>query len=330
MGGKKKSASNDHLVAVGQSVVRDEARALGRAARRLDQRFAQAVHVVSKAKGRIVVSGMGKASFVAQKISATFSSLGVPSFFLHPADALHGDLGRLTKEDVLLLLSHSGETDEILQLAEPARALGVFIISMSASESTSLAELSDLVLEMGKWNESGTGLAPTTSTTVMLALGDALAMAVLELTGFSRESFAQFHPRGALGKKLMRVAAVMRGGERVPVVDGNASLSEVVNVMTETDGRPGAAAVVDRRGALLGIFTDGDLRRLVVTEAFEPTKKVRRVMGKKPKTVSPEDYLEHAAMLMRRHNVDQLVVVDTKKRPVGLLDIQDLLRERLL
>lgn len=273
---------------------------------------------------------MGKAGFIAQKVSATFASTGTPSLFLHPVDALHGDLGRLTAPDTLLVLSHSGETEEVVQLIGPVKRMGATVVAITSTKSSAVSREADLTLEMGRWEETGTGLAPTTSTTVMLAIGDALAMAVLQIRGFTVEDFRLYHPAGALGRKLMRVADVMRKGEMLPRVSGDARLGEVIAVMTKTPGRPGSATVVDRLGKLIGLFTDGDLRRLLETRSFELDTPVQSVMSMNPKTVRPTQPLADAAQVLREYRVDQVPVVDDDNRPIGLLDIQDLLAMRYL
>jgi arabinose-5-phosphate isomerase len=281
--------------------------------------------------GRVVVTGMGKPGFIAQKISATFASTGTPSLYLHPAEALHGDLGRLVPGDLVLALSNSGETDEILRLMPSLRRLGAPIIAMTSGPRNSLADQADVVLEIGPVPEAcPLGLAPTASTVALLAMGDALAMAVQHRRGFSPEQFASLHPGGTLGRQLLRVRDVMRTGERNPTVPATSSLRETAAVMTRTEGRPGAASVIDAEGRLVGIFTDGDLRRLVQRGEMDFTRAVSSVMGKSPRTVGADDLAQTAAEILRNTQVDQLPVVDSDGRPVGLLDVQDLLAARLL
>lgn len=322
--------SDAALKKLGQCVLTDEAAALREAADRLSPTFARAVRLIEKCRGRLVVSGMGKAGFVAQKISATFASTGTPSLFLHPADALHGDLGRITDADVLLALSHSGETEEVVRLIGPAKRVGAEVIAVTADSNSALGRLADLSLEMGHHEESGHGLAPTTSTTVMLGLGDALAMAVLRVRGFTDDAFYLNHPAGSLGRRLMRVSEIMRQGEMMPIVRRGACLAEVIAVMTKTPGRPGAAIVVDNHRKLTGMFTDGDLRRLVETGELVLDCLVGTVMTADPKTIRPDHPVREAAQLMREHRIDQVPVVDEKLRPIGLLDVQDLLSLRFL
>jgi arabinose-5-phosphate isomerase len=327
---KRVPIESEQLIALARGVLEDEAKALRDAAQLLNGQFERAARLIAEAKGRLVVAGMGKAGFVAQKISATFASTGTPSLFLHPADAVHGDLGRLAQHDVLLALSHSGETEEMLRLLEPAKQMGATVLAVTASKTSTLGKSADLAIEMGRWEEAGTGLAPTTSTTVMLAIGDALAVAVLKLRGFTEDEFRQYHPAGSLARRLMRVSEVMRKGEMLPRAKETAPVSEVVAVMTGTPGRPGAATIVDRAGKLVGLFTDGDLRRLIESDALDVNCPVKRVMTKRPKTVTGTQYVTEAAAVMREHAIDQVPVVDDRMRPIGLLDVQDLLTMRFL
>lgn len=312
-----------------QRVLEDGSAALKAAATQVDNHVVAAVRAIAACEGRLVVTGMGKAGFVARKISATFASTGTPSLFLHPADALHGDLGRVAGGDVLLVLSHSGETDEIVRLIGPAKRVGVEIIAITAQSTSTLGRRADVTLATGRLRESGNGLAPTTSTTVMLGLGDALAMSVLEVRGFTADQFAMFHPGGSLGRRLMRVCDIMRTGDALPMIGVTATLADVIAVMTQTRGRPGAALVCSRR-KLVGVFTDGDLRRMLELGVFDPNAPVRGAMTKNPKSVGANQHVVEAAGLMREFHIDQVPVVDDKHRPVGLLDVQDLLDLRFV
>ncbi|MBS2021019.1 MAG: KpsF/GutQ family sugar-phosphate isomerase [Deltaproteobacteria bacterium] len=311
-----------------------ESQAIASVMGRANGAFSEAVQRVldcTRAGGRVVVTGMGKPGFIAQKISATFSSTGTPSLYLHPAEALHGDLGRLAGGDLVLALSNSGETDEVVRLLPALERLGMPIIALTSDAKSRLARAAAVVLEIGPTPEAcPLGLAPTTSTVALLALGDALAMTVLHRRGFSVEQFAELHPGGALGKRLMRVREVMRTGRMNPVVAWDQPLREAVAVMTRTEGRPGATSIVDRQGKLVGIFTDGDLRRLVEEGPVDFNDPIRSVMGRSPRTVGPDDLATTAADLLREGRIDQVPVVDDQHRPVGLLDVQDLLAARLL
>ena len=321
----------DDLVEYARDVVRLESEAIARLADHLNGTFGRAVEMVLGCTGRVVVTGMGKPGFIAQKISATFSSTGTPSLYLHPAEALHGDLGRLAPGDLVLALSNSGETDEIVRLLPSLKRLGAPIIALTGGSRSALAGAADVVLEIGPVPEAcPLGLAPTTSTIALLALGDALAMAVQYKRGFSPEQFASLHPGGSLGKQFLRVRDVMRTGEANPTVQKEASLRDCAAVMTRTEGRPGAASVVDKQGRLAGIFTDGDLRRMVQNGDTDFSRPVSSVMGKSPRTVAADDLATSAAEVMRESQIDQLPVVDANGRPIGLLDVQDLLAARLL
>jgi len=317
------------LLRQGQTVLAAEAAAIG--AVRLDEAFAEAVRWILDCKGRIVVTGMGKPGFVAQKISATLASTGTPSLYVHPAEAAHGDLGRIARDDVVLALSNSGETEEILRLLPALKKIGARIVAMTKDRANPLARGADLVVCIGNVEEAcPMGLAPTASTAVLLAVGDALAMTVLAVRPFDREGYALFHPGGKLGRGLMKVGELMRGAAANPVVREDHPLSAAVAVMTETPGRPGATSVVDAAGMLVGIFTDGDLRRLVEHGKTDFTRPVSTAMGRNPRTVRPEALVGEAARILRQARIDQVPVVDAEGRPVGLLDVQDLLAAKIL
>lgn len=321
---------NDRVLA-GRRVVEAEIRALQSLVPKLDLQFAKAVETILATKGHLIVCGMGKPGFIAQKISATFASTGTPSFYLHPGEALHGDLGRVSKRDVVLLLSNSGRTEEMIRLMDPIRRIGAKTILMTGDIDSPLAERADLLLDIGKVEEAcPLGLAPTASSTVLLVLGDALAMAVMESRDFGPEEWALYHPGGALGTRVMRVREVMRTGEDNPIVRQDEPLSRAVAVMTQTPGRPGATNVVDKRGRLVGIFTDGDLRRLFERSEADPERPVGEVMGKDPTTVEEGMLLGEAAKVLRDRHVDQVPVVNEKGKLVGMLDVQDLLELRVL
>ncbi len=321
---------NDRILA-GRRVVEAEIAALQSLVPRLDLQFAKAVEAILNCEGHLVVSGMGKPGFVAQKISATFASTGTPSFYLHPGEALHGDLGRVSERDVVLLLSNSGRTEEMIRLMPPLRRIGAKTIVITGDIDSPLAERADLILDIGKVEEAcPLGLAPTASSTVLLALGDALAMAVMESRNFGPEDWALYHPGGALGTRVMRVREVMRTGDKNPIVGEHEPLSKAVAVMTQTPGRPGATNVVDAEGKLVGIFTDGDLRRLFERSEADPDRPVGEVMGRQPTTVDEEMLVGEAAKVLRDRHVDQVPVVDAQGRLVGLLDVQDLLDLRVI
>lgn len=307
-------------------VIRSEARSIARLESALDEGFLASVELVLACEGQVVVTGMGKAGLIGQKISATLASTGTPSFFLHPAEALHGDLGRLRPKDLLLALSNSGETMEVNVLVPVARKIGASVIAMTGHPDSTLGRFADHVLNIGEVEEAcPLKLAPTASTSAMLALGDALAMTVTAERGFDREDFARFHPSGSLGRRLMTIGEVMRKGKELPLVRSGTSIARVLIETGRTPGRPGAALVVDEDGRLAGIFTDGDLRRLLEAGMRSLEDPVDDHMARSPKVLSPEQLVEEAHLLLRRNRIDQAPVLDADDRPVGLLDVQDLL-----
>jgi arabinose-5-phosphate isomerase len=317
------------LIRYGRVVLATEARAIG--ALHLDGSFATAVEWILACKGQVILTGIGKPGFVAQKISATLASTGTRSIYLHPAEAAHGDLGRVSRADLVFALSNSGESEEILRLLPAVKRIGARIVAVTRDGQNPLARGADLVVAIGDVDEAcPMGLAPTTSTAALLAVGDALAMAVLENRPIGRDEYALYHPGGKLGRHLMKVRELMREGAANPLVRADAPLRQAVAVMTRTPGRPGAATVVDGRGKLLGVFTDGDLRRLVERQQVDFDSPISAVMTRNPRTVRPEERLVEAARVMREARVDQVPVVDAAGRAVGLLDVQDLLAARIL
>lgn len=327
----KNTESQRSIIDYGKAVLSHEADAVSALSQSLGESFELSVKLILglTPQSHLVVSGMGKAGFVAMKISASFASTGIPSFFLHPAEAIHGDLGRCTKNDVSLILSNSGETPEVLRMLPNLKRIGCPIISITSDPNSTLAKHSDVTLNIGKVDEAGPlGLAPTTSTTVMLALGDALTMAVMNEREFTPEEYAFYHPGGALGRSLLLVKEVMRSGEEHCVVSDKTIGKEVLHQITLTKGRPGAASIVDQSGRLVGIFTDGDLRRCLEREPAFLNHPISEVMGRSPKTISPEKLAQEALRLMSEYKIDQLVVVDSSFKPIGMLDIQDLISIR--
>lgn len=318
--------NGDH-VDYGREVVRQEVRALEWIIQNLDQRFSRAVELILPCEGTVVLTGMGKAGIVAQKVSATLASTGTPSQFLHPAEAIHGDLGRVRPGDVVVALSNSGETEEIRRLINPIKRIGAPLVAITGRSDSTLAEHADIVLEIGKEFEAcPIGLAPTTSTTAMLAIGDALAMTVSKARNFSREMFALFHPAGALGRRLLVVSEIMRKGDNHTVVSHSERCVDVLERINKTPGRPGAASVVDGSERLVGIITDGDIVRRLTTEDRDfLDEPVSTVMTPNPKKVKLDDLASEAYHIMQEKRVDQLPVVDDDGRAVGLIDVQDLL-----
>ena len=301
-----------------------EAGAINAMAERLDDNFVQALTLVHGCRGRVVVTGMGKAGLVGQKISATLASTGTPSYALHPAEALHGDLGRVVKEDVVLVLSNSGETDEVVRLVPHLRRIGTAIVTLTGKPDSTLAQHADVVIDVGNWGEAcPLGLAPSTSTTVMLAVGDALALGVQDMRDFTPEEYARFHPGGSLGRKLLRVSEVMRTGKDSPIIAENHAVTEALFAITSA--RAGAISVVDDQGRLVGIFTDGDLRRHVAEGVDLKAVALNDVMTRTPRTLQPERLATEAARIMCEHRIDELPVVDEERKPIGMVDVQDLL-----
>ncbi len=308
-----------------REVLQQESRAIASLTPRLGKGFLAALDALDAAD-HVVCMGVGKPGFIAQKLSATLASIGVPSFYLHPAEAAHGDLGRVREGDVVVALSNSGSTEEVVRLLPPLKRLGVTVVALTAAADSPLGQGADLVVELGAIDEAcPMGLVPTASSAALHALCDALAMTLAWRRGFSQADYARFHPAGRLGRAVMRVGEVMRKGVANPLIRDTATLAEVVGVMTRTPGRPGAACVTDARGRLVGIFTDGDLRRLAERDALNLKARIAEVMVKQPKRVAPEDFVQAAATMMRELHVDQLPVVDARGRAVGLLDVQDLL-----
>ncbi len=292
----------------------------------IDSDFVKAVKTILNKDevSKVVVLGMGKAGFMGMKISATLSSIGIPSFFLHPAEALHGDLGRVGKKDIMLILSNSGETGEILRILPSFKKIGNTIISITGSKTSTLSKYSDIILSLNGIKEAcPLGLAPTSTTTAMLALGDALSMAILNERNFTSEDFAFFHPGGALGRSLMKVYEIMRKGEFLCIVNEDEIIKDVVQKMTDTKGRPGCAIVINNNGTLSGIYTDGNLRRDLNKGCGFLNEKVKDYMGKSPKSIAPDNLIKEALTTLTNYEIDQIIVVDDKNIPIGLVDIQD-------
>lgn len=328
---KVPAASAKDALAYARSVLEVEAQAILRLTQGLGEAFLKAFALLQTCQGQVVVTGMGKAGFIAQKISSTLASTGVRSVYLHPAEAVHGDLGRVSRGDVVMALSNSGATEELNRLLPTFKRLQVPVIALTGDKDSPLGRGAEVVLDIGRIDEAcPLGLVPTASTAALHAIGDALAMTLLRSREFTAAEYALFHPGGKLGRSVMRVSEVMRAGKANPLVRETAKLSDVVVVMTNTPGRPGAANVVNAKGLLMGIFTDGDLRRLVEQGHTDFNLPVKDVMAKKPRFISPETLVLTAAAQMREFHVDQLPVVDAAGKAVGLLDVQDLLAARVL
>lgn len=298
--------------------------------KRIDSNFKKAIDLILESKGRVVVSGMGKTGIIAQKLSATLASTGTPSLFLHLAEAIHGDLGRVTSDDVVIIISYSGQADEIRQLLPLLKKIGSKIIALTGNKKSILAEYADVVLDVSIKKEAcPLGLAPTASTTATLAMADALAVCLLELKGFKEKDFAFYHPGGFLGKRLLlKVEDIMRTGKSNPLVKEDELISKVLLKITQA--RAGSATVVDKKGKIIGIFTDGDLRRHLEKDPYLIKRKVKEVMTTSPITVRKDMLAVEAARILREKKIDELPVVDKDKKVVGLLDVQDLLKVGLI
>lgn len=303
-----------------------EAQAIQALKKRLGKNFQNALQLLVKTKGRVVVSGMGKTGIIAQKFSATLSSTGTPSLFLHTAEAIHGDLGKVTGDDSVVILSNSGSGEEMRQLLPLLKKIGAKIIALTGNTKSLLAKYSDVVLDVSVKKEAcPLGLAPTASTTATLAMSDVLAVCLLEIKGFKEKDFAFYHPGGALGRQLLlKVEDIMRRGENNPVVKEGCRVSRVLLKITQA--RAGSATVVDKQGRVKGIFTDGDLRRHLESDAKLPQRKVKEVMTQKPAVVKKDMLAAEAMHILQQKRIDEVPVVDKTGRPIGLLDIQDLLK----
>ncbi len=318
------------IISRAKKVLANESKAIAKLAKRIGPDFEKAVTLISKTRGRVIVTGMGKPGFIAQKVSATMSSTGTPSLYLHPAEALHGDLGRVTRDDVIIAFSNSGETEEVVRLIPIIKKIGAKLIAVTGKRASTLAKNSDFVVDSSVDNEAcPMGLAPTTSTTAMLALGDAMAIALLEKKKFQPKDFALFHPGGSLGKRLLlSVGDIMRPKAETAIVRENAKVKDVLLKVTQK--RAGSASVVDAKGKLVGIFTDGDLRRHFDKGRDLHKVKVADIMTKGPVTITADRLAAEAFDILRRKKIDELPVVDEKGRPVGLLDVQDILKAGLV
>jgi arabinose-5-phosphate isomerase len=305
-------------------VLRIEAQAIQDLRARLDASFERAVELLFSCKGRVVVTGMGKSGLIGRKISATFSSTGTPSFFLHPAEALHGDLGMLARGDALLAISYGGETAEILNLLETLKRLEVPIVTLTGNLKSTLAQASNAVIDVSVAEEAcSLNLAPTASTTVAMVLGDALAIALLEKRGFQPDDFAALHPAGRLGKKLLRVEHLMHAGDAIPCVQIDTPMPRTFHEMSAK--KLGMTTVVGAGGELLGILTDGDLRRLMEKHGGATLRMTAGdCMVKTPQTIGPQVLASEALNLMEKRKITSVVVVDGEKRVLGVVHLHDL------
>jgi arabinose-5-phosphate isomerase len=326
-----RAAAGFDFAASGRRVIEIETHGLTAIAARIDGAFSDACRLLLAGTGRVVCTGMGKSGHIARKIAATLASTGTPGFYMHPGEAGHGDLGMVTDADVVLALSNSGETDELLMLLPVLKRQGNALIAMTGRPQSTLAREADVHLDVSIPAEAcPLDLAPTTSTTAALALGDALAVALLEARGFTADDFARSHPAGALGRRLLlHITDVMHSGDDVPRVQASATLSETLVEMSRK--RLGMTAVVDGDGKLLGLYTDGDLRRTLDDAAIDlRATRIDAVMTRSPKTIGSDALAVEAAQLMEAHQINALLVLDQSGHVVGALNIHDLLRARVV
>ncbi|MBB3225666.1 arabinose-5-phosphate isomerase [Luteibacter sp. Sphag1AF] len=321
----------DAVLRSARTVIATEAAAIRALESRIDTTFVEACHLILGCKGRVVVSGMGKSGHIARKIAATLASTGTPAFFVHPGEASHGDLGMIMPDDILLAISYSGETDELLFILPAIKRQSIPVISVTGNPKSSLATQANVNLDAGIPSEACPhGLAPTASTTAALVVGDALAIALLEARGFTADDFARSHPAGSLGRRLLlHISDVMHAGDDVPVVGPDATLTQALMEMTRK--HLGMTAVVDADRRLLGVFTDGDLRRALDDDGVDLRgATVAELMTRGPKTIGSDKLAVEAAQLMEQYQIHALLVVDEAQRVVGALNIHDLLRARVV
>lgn len=326
----KDISATPHALDLAREVLSIEAAAVNALVGRVNDNFLHALNIILSSEGRVIVSGMGKSGHIARKIAATMASTGTPAYFVHPAEASHGDLGMITSEDVFIALSYSGESQELLAIVPVIKRQGAKLISMTGNPLSSLAREADVHLDAAVDKEAcPLGLAPTASTTAALALGDALAVALLDAKGFDERDFARSHPGGSLGRRLLtHVRDVMRAGERIPAVREDAVLAEAVLEISRKG--LGMTAIVDSQRHVLGIYTDGDLRRTLEKKLDFTTTPIRSVMSKEPRTIGPDALAAEAVQLMELYNISQMLVVDAEKKLVGALNMHDLLHAKVI
>jgi len=317
------------IIEKGREIVRIEAQAVSELESRIGESFAEAVNLIYNAKGRVVLTGTGKSGIIARKIAATMNSTGTPSAFMHPSDAMHGDLGMVTPNDIVICISKSGNTAELKELLPRLKHIGVKLIAIVGNLNSFLAKQSDLVLDITVKEEACPyDLAPTSSTTVALVIGDALAITLLQKRNFTKEDFAMFHPGGSLGKQLLlKVESLMISGENVPIVRENVPLSEAIVEISSK--RLGATCIVDEKGVLCGILTDGDLRRLLQRTTDISNLVVSQVMTHNPKTIRKDILAAQALTIMENYKITQLIVIDENQHPIGMIHMHDLVEAGL-
>lgn len=317
----------ENSIDIAKEVLDIEAKSIIDLKNRLGNELEAAVEILYRCNGRVIVTGMGKSGHIGKKIAATLSSTGTPSYFLHPAESTHGDSGILTRDDVVIAISNSGETQELMNLLPLIKRFSIPLISITGKQNSTLAKAGEVFLDISVKKEAcPLGKAPTASTTVTLALGDALAICLLKKRGFSEEDFLLYHPSGALGKKkLIKVADLMITDDRLPIISQEKSFLEVVEYISEK--RLGCAILTDNSGCMQGVLTDGDIRRILLANKSVTELKVKEVMTKNPKTVTAESIATKALAIMEKFSITSLAVVNEDNIPVGIVHVHDLLRE---
>ena len=325
-----KQEYHQQFIKLGQAVVNTESEAVSALSERIDENFAQACQLILKCEGRVVVIGMGKSGHVGNKIAATLASTGTPSFFVHPGEASHGDLGMITSKDVVILLSNSGETDEITSLLPVIKRLNTPLISLTGNSNSTLAKAATVNIDISVEKEAcPLGLAPTSSTTATLVMGDAIAVALLDARGFDEKDFALSHPGGSLGRRLLlHVKDIMHTDKDIPKVTEDASFRDALIEMTEK--KLGVTTVVDNEDNVLGVFTDGDVRRALDSDIDVKQCQVRDVMTKHGKTINQNELAAAALALMESHSINAILVVDDNEKLAGIINMHDLLRARVV
>ena len=315
-----------NVIRLAKEVLRIEALAISRLRSRIGEDFEMVVEWMAECKGRVILTGMGKPGFIARKIAATMASTGTPTFFLHPAEAVHGDFGMVTSKDLVIAISQSGESEEIVRLLPLLKKKGVKLVALTSVPGSSLGKNADKVLDLGVRREAcPLNLAPSASTTASLAMGDALALSLLKKKGFRSEDFAELHPAGSLGRRLLKVGEIMRTGKANPLVGVKTTVRQALLKITAS--RAGSCTIVDARGKLVGVFTDGDLRRHLKSKGEKIlSRPVAQLATLKPRYIQKEKLAEEAFHIMESLRIDELPVVDKSRRVVGLLDVQDLMR----
>lgn len=317
---------NEKISTLARAVIEIEAQMITNLTSRIDQNFVKACHYLHNCEGRIVVIGVGKSGHISKKIAATLASTGSPAFFIHPSEAKHGDIGMITRKDVILALSNSGESEEIVSILPFIKRLEIPLIALTGKPKSTLAKMATVHIDVSVEKEAcPLGLAPTSSTTAALVMGDAIAMALLEMRGFTENDFALSHPGGTLGRRLLlMVNEIMHKNEDIPFVQVNASLKEALVEMTQK--KLGMTTIIHESGELAGIFTDGDLRRALDTGTDIHGMEVKEVMSKNPKTIKTNTLAVEALNMMESFKITSLVVIDTLRKPVGIIHIHDILR----